>query len=68
MLNKTEEMCLPNSNKSHCQFENCSHLDGELVLLNELQCLNGLCHQGKLPWREFRYGFGRLLPLLINTP
>ena len=49
MLNKTEEMRLPNSNKSHSQFENYSHLDGELVLLIELQCLHGLCHEGILP-------------------
>ena len=40
MLNKTEHMRLSNSTKSHLQFENCNHLDGELVPLNEFSYSN----------------------------
>ena len=38
MLNKTEEMRL--SNSSYFEFKNCSHLDGELVPLNEFNYSN----------------------------
>ena len=40
MLNKTEQMRLSILTKSHPQFENCSHLDGELVPLNEFNYSN----------------------------
>ena len=40
MLNKTEEMRMSNVSKEESHFTNCSHLDGELVPLNDFNYSN----------------------------
>ena len=41
VLNYTEEMRLQNHTKNATEFEECSHLPGELVPLNEFNYSNG---------------------------
>ena len=40
MLNYTEEMRLSNLSRNHSEFNNCHHLEGELVPLNEFNYTN----------------------------
>ena len=40
VLNYTEEMRLQNKSKNAIEFEGCSHLQGELVPLNEFEYSN----------------------------